>query len=152
MTDYPPTPLSSILEASRKFIEEEHPLFRSLRLATTNISKGEVQFTITIPEEYTDGEYIHPGMFTIMLDTILGYVVWTSMDSFSPIATINLKSDYFESVSPGSSLKIIGQCEGIRNDVAYCTGKALLEESGELIATAAGTFMVGTRSTAKSRL
>ncbi len=152
MTEYPPAPLTTILEASRKFIEEEHPLFKSLQLKTTNISKGEVSFSITMPDDYADGEYIHPGMFTIMLDTILGYVVWTSMDTFRPIATINLKSDYFESAPAGSSLIITGQCEGIRNEVAYCMGKATLEDSGELIATAAGTFMVGTRNTANSRL
>ncbi len=148
-----PSPISPMLEAARGFIESEHPLFKSLGLKTTRLSEGEVSFRLTVPETYSDGEFIHGGIFTIMLDTILGYAVWTRLDEFRPIATINLKTDYFADISPNTSLICSGICEGIRNDVAYCAGRALIEGSNELVATAAGTFMTGTRSTStKSRL
>ncbi len=149
----PPSLLSPMLEAARGFIEGEHPLFKSLALKTTRLSEGEVCFRLTVPEDYLDGDHIHGGIFTIMLDTILGYSVWTSLDTFRPIATINLKTDYFGHVTPETTLICSGVCEGIRDEIAYCTGRATTEETGELIATATGTFMVGTRSmTSKSRL
>ncbi|MCI5045079.1 MAG: PaaI family thioesterase [Aquisalinus sp.] len=147
-----PSPLSPVQQAARAFIESEHPLFSSLGLKATRISEGEISFRLTVPAGYSDGEYVHSGIMAIMLDTILGNAVWTSLDRFVPIATINLKTDYFSKVAPDTPLICSGICEGIRDDVAYSTGRAMIEKSGELVAMAAGTFMVGTRSKSKSRL
>ena len=138
-------PLTSMLQAARHFIENEHPLFKSLGLVTKRLAKGDVCFQVKVPVDYTDGDVVHGGIYTIILDTILGYATWTSLDELCPIATINLKTDHFRPIPPDTEIICTGTCEGIREDVAYCTGRANLADSGELLAMAAGTFMVGTR-------
>ena len=146
-------PLIGMLEAARPMIEKEHPLFSSLGLKTTLIARGEVGFVLSVPEDFADGDHVHGGIFTILLDTILGYSVWSRMEEFAAIATINLKTDFFGTTEAGQRVHFKATCEGIRDDVAVCSARAECETTGELIATGAGTFMVGTRNkSAPSRL
>ena len=140
-----PSFLMPMLEAAREQIEREHGIFSKLHLRATRIARGEASFNLTPDEDFADGEIIHGGVFTILLDTILAYTVWTRLDKFKPIATINLKTDYLSSVTPGTRIICDAICEGIEDDVAYCSGKATCKDTGRLIATAAGTFMVGTK-------
>lgn len=148
-----PSFILPMLEASRQLIEKEHRLFSRLNLRATRIARGEAAFTLSVPGQFSEGAAIHGGVFTILLDTILAYTVWTRMEKFEPIATINLKTDYLGHALPDEKIVCTAWCEGITDDVAFCTGKAAHAGTGETIAMAEGTFMVGTkgRSTA-SRL
>ena len=47
----------------------------------------EVRSLRTVGDDFVDGPLIHGGILTIVLDTLLGYSVWTSLDQFTPIAT-----------------------------------------------------------------
>lgn len=145
--------LMPMMEAARQMIEREHGMFAKVQLRATRIARGEASFNLTPTEEFTDGDFVHGGIFTILLDTILGYTVWTRLDQFTPIATINLKTDYLGSIEPGIRITCSAVCEVIEDDIAYCIGRATCRDSGKLLATAAGTFMVGTKgNTSGSRL
>lgn len=135
-----------MMEASRQFIQKEHNLFARLKtFKPTRIMRGRADFSITVPADFSEGTVIHGGIFTILLDTILAYTVWTRLDRFMPIATINLKTDYLGHAEPEQAIRVMAECEGIADDVAFCSGKAVCAETGDVIALAEGTFMLGTK-------
>ncbi|MEM6649708.1 MAG: PaaI family thioesterase [Pseudomonadota bacterium] len=126
-------------------MRSEHVLFKDIPFKNLSADRGNVAFAITLPTHFSDGEEIHGGLFTILLDTILAVAAWTKMDVFQPQATINLKTDFFASVPPGTTIECHATCEDIVDEVAFCRGRALCPD-GKKLAHAAGTFMVGTSS------
>lgn len=152
--------LGDITDATRKALEAfhthaqtQHELLKTIPMTPKSVGRGHISFEVTMPELYTDGGVIHGGLFTILLDTILAASAWTLMDEFQPLATINLKSDYFIDVHPGDVIRFKAVCQSIADSVAFCQGTAYNRDR-EPVAQADGTFMVGTGSqkTAESRL
>lgn len=135
-----------MLKAARDHIEKQHPLMSKVGIRARLLGRGDVQFEVTPTEDFLEDGVVHGGFFTVTLDTILGYAVWTSLDQFEAIATINLKTDYLADTTPGTRLICTATCLGIRDDVAFCSGRAEVDGTGEVIATAQATFMVGTKS------
>lgn len=130
---------------------QEHPLFTEMAPKPMKVGRGEIAISVTPTDRFLDGERIHSGLMTILLDTVMGMVAWTEMEEFQPLATINLQTDTYCHAVPGKSIVTEAICEGIMDSVAICRGKASSED-GTLLATAAGTFMVGTRSAQVSRI
>lgn len=149
----------SISEATRRAIEAiglhaqtQHELMKTIPMKPISMGRGHVSFEVTMPDLFSDGKTIHGGLFTILLDTILASAAWTRMDEFMPLATINLKTDYFSDTRPGDKITLEANCQSIANEVAFCQGTAF-SDNGEPVAQADGTFMVGTVSATKgSRL
>lgn len=151
MTDPIAPGVAAVLEGVRKTFENEHPLFAALHPRPLRFGRGEVAVEMTPTETFIDNGAIHSGLMTIILDTMLGIVTWTMLDEFIPLATINLQTDTYDHAMPGQKIICEALCEGIADDVSITRGKATSED-GSLIATAAGTFMVGTRSAQVSRI
>ena len=139
-----------MLEGARSFIESEHFLFKKLGLRATRIGLGEASFNLTADKAFCDGDAIHGGVFTILLDTIMSFAVMTRLEEMQAMATINLKTDYPGAATPGARIICSASCHAIRDDVAFTSGKAVDKETGALIALAEATFMVGTRSKPKA--
>ncbi|MEM9234485.1 MAG: PaaI family thioesterase, partial [Pseudomonadota bacterium] len=109
--------------------------------------RGMIEFEVTVPGIFSDGDEIHGGLFTILLDTILATAAWSRMDTFQPLATINLKTDFFIDAKSGDVMLFRATCQSIEDDVAFCQGMAFGPD-GKPVAQADGTFMVGTTSPA----
>jgi acyl-coenzyme A thioesterase PaaI-like protein len=144
-SDINPT-IGAMLRSARDFLAHEHSLFRSLELQPILIGKGKATFSIGMPALFAgaDGK-IHGGLYTIIIDSIFGLAVFTALEAVKPIATINLRTDYLGEALPGARAVCAAECERIRDDVAYVSGRLTLEAGGTLLATGAGAFMVGTR-------
>lgn len=144
--------IAQALTMAGNHLRNEHVLFRDIPMKPRSVGRGDVQIDITLPDTFDDGGKIFGGFYTILLDTILAVAAWTKMDVFEPLATINLKTDFFDSVPGGETIRCHAQCEGITDEVAFCHGRAITLE-GHILAHAAGTFMVGTsKSVEGSRL
>lgn len=137
--------MTEALAMAAHHMRTEHVLFRDIPFETLSLDWGQVAFSMTPPASFADDEQIHGGLYTILLDTILAVAAWTKMEAFQPLATINLKTDFFASVPPGTAIECRAACEGIVDEVAFCHGSALGPD-GTTLAQAAGTFMVGTAS------
>jgi len=155
MTDYKSSgdinpAISDMLRSARDFLAHEHSLFRSLALKPILIGKGKATFAMDLPEAFAgaDGK-VHGGLYTIVIDSIFGLAVFTALEEIKPIATINLRTDYVGSIAPGARAICAAECEAIRGDVAYVSGRLTAESGGGLLATGAGAFMVGTRGPMK---
>jgi acyl-coenzyme A thioesterase PaaI-like protein len=135
------------LDAFHHHAQTQHELFKTIPMKPTMVGRGVVEFQGRFPEHFADGEVMHGGFFTILLDTVLAVAAWSRMDTFEPMATINLKTDFFEGAAPGSEMRIKATCDSIADDVASCQG-TIYTANGSPIAQADGTFMVGTKSPA----
>jgi acyl-coenzyme A thioesterase PaaI-like protein len=129
----------------------EHPLFTQMAPKPLRVGRGELLIRVTPTETFLDGDRIHGGLMTILLDTIMGMATWSALEEFEPLATINLQTDTYDHAVAGRHVLCEAICEGIADDVSIVRGKAKSED-GTLLATAAGTFMVGTRSAQVSRI
>lgn len=142
--------IGSMLRSARDFLAHEHSLFRSLELQPILIGKGKAEFSMALPASFAgaDGD-VHGGLYTIIIDSIFGLCVFTALEEIKPIATINLRTDYIGAIRPGDRAVCAADCEAIRGDVAYVSGRLTAESDGRLLATGAGAFMVGTKGPIK---
>lgn len=146
--------VGAVLRSAQDFLTHEHSLFGSLGLRPILLGRGKATFSIELPEAFGDGDgRIHGGLLTIILDSIMGLAVFTALDAFKPIATINLRTDYVGAARPGARAVCACECLSIVDEVAYVDGRVTVEDGGAPIATGSGAFMVGARGPVKgSRL
>ncbi len=142
--------IGTMLRSARDFLAHEHSLFRSLELQPILIGKGKAEFSMALPASFADADGdVHGGLYTIIIDSIFGLCVFTALEEIKPIATINLRTDYIGAIRPGDRAVCAADCEAIRGDVAYVSGRLTAESDGRLLATGAGAFMVGTKGPIK---
>lgn len=142
--------IGAMLRSARDFLAHEHSLFRSLDLQPVLIGKGKATFSMRLPADFCDeAGAIHPGLYTIILDSIFGLAVFTALDEIKPIATINLRSDYVSCINAGQWAVCAAECEAVAGDIAHVSGRLVAKSDGRLLATGAGSFMVGTKGPIK---
>lgn len=147
--DINPT-IGAMLRSARDFLAHEHSLFRTLDLKPILIGRGKATFSIALPGDFAGAdEAIHGGLYTIILDSIFGLTVFTALEDIKPIATINLRTDYVSAAEIGARAVCAADCEAIRDDIAFVSGRLTLESGGALLASGAGAFMVGTKGPMK---
>lgn len=147
--DINPT-IGAMLRSARDFLAHEHSLFRTLDLRPILIGKGKAAFSMALPGEFAGADgMIHGGLHTIILDSIFGLTVFTALEDIKPIATINLRTDQVAAAEIGARAVCAAQCEAIRDDVAFVSGRLTLESGGALLASGAGAFMIGTKGPMK---
>ncbi len=146
--------IGAMLQNAGEWLMREHALFQTLDLKPLLIGRNKATFSVYLPEDFCDAKgRIHGGLFTIIMDSILGLAAFTALDEFKPVATINLRTDYLDEAGPGGRVICACECTRLRGDVAYVAGQLTSEEDNRLIATASGAFMVGARGRSKeSRL
>lgn len=146
--------IGAMLLSARDFLTHEHALFSSLALKPLLIGRGQTRFSFDAPEDFGDGgDYAHSSFLTIVLDSIMGLTVFTALEEFKPIATINLRTDYLQKIRHGGRAVCACECLSIVDEIAFVQGRVSEENGAPLIAAATGTFIVGARGPAKgSRL
>jgi len=147
MTDDFATDQKALLDGARKFFADAHPLFGMLNLRPEAVARGRLEIAATLTDDFRqidDEPQVHGGVLTVLLDSIFGFSVYTSLDDLKPIATINLRTDYIRLPEVGDEVVCRARTERIRDDVAYVSGD-LVARDGELLARGAGAFMIGTR-------
>lgn len=146
--------VGAMLRSARDFLTHEHSLFRTLGLKPVLIGRGRTTFSLDLPADFADeAGFVHGGLHTIILDSIMGLTVFTSLDELKPIATINLRTDHLTTARAGTRAICACETTAIVGEIAYVSGRLTAEATGALIANAVGAFMVGTKGQVKgSRL
>lgn len=141
--------IGEMLKTARDMLMHEHSLFASLGLEPKMIGAGSVSFAVDLPEDFAGADgFIHSGLMTLIMDSIFGITVFTALEALKPVATINLRTDYLRKARPGTRAVCTAQCLSVDHDIAHVSGDLRIAETGALIATGAGAFMVGTRGPA----
>ncbi len=126
----------------------DHPLMKNLDIKFDAAVDGMLTVRGVAPESFTDcdGVYVHSGFASLLLDTVMGSCVLGELEKMMPIATIKLTCNHLKRMKAGEQVTCEAYYEGDENEIAYVNGKILAGEERELIASAIGTFMIGTTS------
>ncbi|MCF6320583.1 MAG: PaaI family thioesterase [Rhizobiaceae bacterium] len=76
----------------------------------------------------------------------MGGCVMGSLDKIQPIATVNLSIQHLRQPVLDEVLICSAQVEGLENQIAVVTGKVTSFEDNLVLASAVGSFMIGTRA------
>jgi uncharacterized protein (TIGR00369 family) len=82
------------------------------------------------------------GAIVSIIDTASGTSVWVTLDTFTPIVTVDLRLDYLRPAAKGE--RIIARCECVKltRRIAFVRGVAHGGDGKRPIALSAATFMI----------
>lgn len=125
---------------------DKHPLTAALNMKFEGVIDHTLTVTLKAPESFADqdGVHTHTGFTTLFLDTVMGSSVLGEIENPKSIATIKLTTNHIERPKIGEHLTCEATFEREANEIAYVSGKVFAGLEKRLIATAIGTFMVGT--------
>jgi uncharacterized protein (TIGR00369 family) len=88
---------------------------------------------------------IHGGVITTLMDAACGAAIFMSLEQPRPIATLDLRIDYLSPATPHRDVFARAHCLRVTRNVAFVRGVAFHDDEAQPIASAAATFMLGTR-------
>ena len=133
------------LMMAKAFFGTNHPLFDTFKIDIGIVNDGHAEMSMPFSEQLSDRRgSLHRGVLVTLLDTTCGLSIFSSLGSLKPIATIDLRVDFMRSIPPAAGLKAGVDCIGKTDTVAFISGRAFAEDSGELLAMVAGSFAIGT--------
>jgi acyl-coenzyme A thioesterase PaaI-like protein len=134
---------------AERFFTSEHPANATLKLRYRGISDGVLSVELEASPDFVADEgsgHLHTGFATLALDTVMGGAVLASLEKIQPFATAGLTAQHMRRPLRGESLICRARCEGIYADMAHMSGQLVSAQSGEVLSTGTGTFMIGTRA------
>lgn len=82
------------------------------------------------------------GAIVSLIDTASGGSIWTRLGRFRPMATLDLRLDYFRPALKGQRVFARCDCTRITSQIAFVRGLAHVGDPGDPIAHSASTFML----------
>lgn len=82
------------------------------------------------------------GLVTTLLDHIGGLAVWTAMDEFQPIATLDLRVDYMRAARSGADLLAQAKCFRLTPTIAFVRAWAFETDPSDPVAAAQAAYVV----------
>lgn len=125
---------------------DAHPLTAALNMKFEGVIDRTLTVTLKAPSSFADrdGIHTHSAFSTLFLDTVMGSCVLGEIENPQTIATIKLTTNHIERPKIGESLICHATLDSEANEIAYVSGKVFAGSEKRLIATAIGTFMIGT--------
>jgi uncharacterized protein (TIGR00369 family) len=126
---------------------ENVPHNRALGLVLEDLGNRQARFRLPYDTKLVgnpDTGVLHGGAITALLDGCAGAAVFASLPQMQPIATLDLRIDYLRPAEPGQDVIAVATCHHMSKNVAFVRATAFHDPDGEPIATAVGTFMLGT--------
>ena len=87
---------------------------------------------------------LHGGAITALIDAACGGAVYARLREPLPIATLDLRIDYLKPGVPREAVMARAECFRTTRNVAFVRAVAYQRDEADLVASAAGTFMLGT--------
>ena len=130
---------------NREFIDLV-PFNRALGIESLAFAAGRASLRLPYRDDLADplgGGGMHGGALTALLDAACGAAVFMKLPRPVSIATLELRLDHLERPLAGRDVVCEATCTSITRHVAFVRAEAW-HEAGALIATASGSFMLGT--------
>lgn len=93
---------------------------------------------------------LHGGIITTLIDTAAGMCIYTRLQKYLPIATLDLRIDYLKPATPGEEVFAYATCYKLTKQIAFTRAIAYHTDPDDPIANSVGTFML--KSTASQPL
>ena len=90
------------------------------------------------------------GVVTALLDHVCGQSVWTLLETFTSIATLDLRIDYMRAAEPGLDVFAQAHCYKMTRSVAFVRATAYDREVEDPVATATAVFMLNSSAGRKA--
>jgi len=136
------------IHPAERFFSAGHPINTYLKVRFVGVEAETLTVELEAPQSFVvdqaSGE-VHSGLATLILDTVMGGAVMGSMAVIRPIATAGLTVQHLRRPRAGEKLLCKAHKIGFHSDIAHMNGQ-LMTRQGEVLATATGSFMMGTRS------
>ena len=132
---------------------EAVPHNRALGIEIVELGDGFSRYRLPYDERFVGNPetgVLHGGPITALLDACCGSAVFNSLPTPQPIATLDLRIDYLGRAEPGRDVNARAECYKTTRNVAFVRAIAFHDDEAHPIASAAGTFMVGTQMRRKS--
>lgn len=85
--------------------------------------------------------FLASGAIVSLLDTCGGASVWMALGKFQPIATIDLRLDYYRPALKGETVIAKCRCDKLTSKVAFVSGIAHTGDEDHPVARATGTYI-----------
>ena len=132
------------------FFSKGHPLFAQFEVTFIETLPERLVLKFTAQKQFVDREdreRLHSGLCTLILDSVMGGAVMGSLEKLQPIATINLTTQHTLRPALDDVLVCAGEVTSIKNQIAIVSGKVTCAKTNAIMASAIGSFMIGTRAT-----
>ena len=90
------------------------------------------------------------GVVTALLDHVCGQAVWTRLETFTAIATLDLRIDYMRGAEPGLDVFAEAHCYKMTRSVAFVRATAYDRDVDDPVATATAAFMLNSSAGRKA--
>jgi len=90
---------------------------------------------------------LHGGIITTLIDTAAGMCIYTRLQKYLPIATLDLRIDYLKPATPGEDVFAYASCYKITKQIAFTRAIAYHTDPEDPIANSVGTFMLKSSET-----
>ena len=85
---------------------------------------------------------LHGGALTTLIDSVCGLAVLAAMPDPGPVATLDLRIDYFKPATVGETLHATARCLKLTTQIAFVRGEAYRAGPDDQIAAAQASFIV----------
>jgi uncharacterized protein (TIGR00369 family) len=135
----------TILQDMGSYALRASPQAKALGFTLMAIAQGEATVRCPYhPDLVGDVEtgVVAGGVVTTLLDHTCGHAVLAALDTFRPIATLDLRIDYLRAAEPGCDITAHAQCYKLTRSVAFVRATAFDRDKDDPVATVQATFML----------
>jgi uncharacterized protein (TIGR00369 family) len=121
------------------------PHARALGFQMVDLAKGEATLKVPYRDDLVGDPQtgvIAGGVVTALLDHVCGQAVFTTMNVFEPIATLDLRIDYLRAAEPGLDIFAHAHCFKLTRSVAFVRATAYDRTRDDPVAAAQAAFML----------
>jgi uncharacterized protein (TIGR00369 family) len=140
--------LAALEQVNRQFVQTV-PFNRALGIQAIGLGDGTARFRLPYRQDLVgnpESGVLHGGAITALLDVTCASAVFMKLTRRVSIATLELRIDYLGPATVGRAVLCEATCYRVTRHIAFVRGAASHDDDGAPIATAAGTFMLGTAS------
>ena len=138
------TPLDAIRSMGPQLLQAS-PQAKALGLELVGVEPREATLKVPYRAELVgdpDTGVIAGGVVTTLLDHTCGQAVWAALETYSPIATLDLRIDYMRAAEPGLDIFAHAHCYKLTRSVAFVRAQAYDRDRDDPVATAQAAFML----------
>lgn len=85
---------------------------------------------------------ISGGLVTTLLDHVGGLAVWTALDGFQPLATLDLRVDYMRAALPNRDLLAEAECFHLTRSIGFVRAWAFEDDPSDPVAASQAAYML----------
>jgi len=131
------------------FFSPAHPLLSIIHFEFIETEPDYLAVQFTAGREFVhqkDSGTLHSGFNTLILDSVMGGSVMGYLEKLQPIATVKLTTQHSRRARVDELIICSAKVECIEDKIAVVSGQVKSVENNQILASAIGSFMIGTRA------